>query len=92
MAAVKVIGMKTEDDYIDDPHTEYEGKWAIVGQCGPGAWDRALHICQSVLVMFTQFWSPQCLDSWPPDSEGEEAQQQEQGLSGETPDTEVGLN
>ena len=48
-------------------------------------------ICQSVLVMFTQFWSPQCLDSWPPDSEGEEAQQQ-QGLSGETPDTEVGLN
>ena len=50
------------------------------------------HICQSVLVMFTQFWSPQCLDSWPPDSGGEEAQQQEQGLSGETPDTEVGLN
>ena len=42
--------------------------------------------------MFTQFWSPQCLDSWPPDSEGEEVQQQEQGLSGETPDTEVGLN
>ena len=45
--------------------------------------------------MFTQFWSPQCLDSWPPDSEGEEVQQQQeqgQGLSGETPDTEVGLN
>ena len=45
------------------------------------------HICQSVLVM-----SPQCLHSWAPDSGGEEVQQQEQGLTGENPDTEVGLN
>ena len=59
MAAVKVIRMKTEDDYIDDPHTEYEGKWAgpIVGQCGPGAWDQALatssHLSISVGNVYT---------------------------------------
>ena len=46
MAAVKVIGMKTEDDYIDDSHTEYGGKWAIVSR---PVWSRCVRSSSSHL-------------------------------------------
>ena len=46
MAAVKVIRMKTEDDYIDDPHTEYEGKW---GGANIIVWSRCVRSSSSHL-------------------------------------------